>query len=198
MTVETLRKTYSKLSDAKIRELVENDVLNLTSEGLQVLKEEVVKRQLPLLPSIDNVFKDQLEINKLIEEQCKVIRDQPCPMCGTEEYKLNGIRLFTVVSFITVTNRKEEFHMGCYNCLMEKKRKAEDKTSLLGWWGIFGFSETHRCLKANDTAAEELKLDQPSTSLKEFAATLVQQEYAKTMAEIKIAVKDVGINGEYR
>lgn len=196
--IESLRRHYSRLADDKLRSIVEKDVLTLTPEGLQVLKEEVAKRNLPLLRSIDDAFLRQGQINQLILDKCNNIRDLPCPICNSVEYKLNGIKLSTVVSFITLTQHKEQVHIGCYNCLMELKRKAEDKTSLLGWWGIFGIPTTLRALKSNDKAAEELLLDQPSTSLWEYATGLVQQEYASTMSEIKVAtaVKDTRNNGE--
>lgn len=198
MRIEAIRKHYSTLTDTKIRDLAERDVLNLTPEGLQVLKEEVIKRNLPLLRSIDDAFSRQEQINQLILDKCNQIRDLPCPICNSEEYKLNGIKLSTVVSFITLTQHKEQVHIGCYNCLIELKRKAEDKTSLLGWWGVFGIGTTLRALKSNDKAAEELLLDQPSTSLWQYATELVQQEYASTMSEIEVVAtaKDVRNNRE--
>jgi len=60
---------------------------------------------------------------------------------------------------------------------MELKRKAEDKTSLLGWWGIFGIPATLKALKSNDAAAEELLLDQPSASLWQYATSLVREGF---------------------
>lgn len=59
--------------------------------------------------------------------------------------------------------------------------------------GLFGISTTLRVLKSNDKVAEELLLDQPSTSLWEYATGLVQQEYASTLTKIAVtaAVKDI-------
>jgi len=61
--IESLIKHYSTLTDHTIRALVDKDVLTLTPDGLQVLKEEVAKRALPLLKSIDGAFKQQERIN---------------------------------------------------------------------------------------------------------------------------------------
>lgn len=97
--IHHLREHYSKIPEYKLRSIVEKDVLTLTPEGLQVLKEEVVKRNLPLLRSIDDAFSRQGQINQLILDKCNDVRDLPCPICNSVEYKLNGINLSTVVSF---------------------------------------------------------------------------------------------------
>jgi len=173
--IATIRKHYSTLTDEKIRSLVGKDLLTLTPDGLQVLKEEVVKRDLPLLKSIDDAFKQEELINQLILDKCNEIRDLPCPICNSNEYKLNAIQLTTVTSLLA-TNVKKQLHIGCNNCLMELKQSAEDKTSLLGWWGFWGLFETSKALRINDIGAEELKLDRPSSALTTYVSELIEEK----------------------
>jgi hypothetical protein len=185
--IDIIRKHYSKLSDDKLRELAD-DVLSLTEDGRLVLQEEYTKRGLPLARTIENIYKDQEEINKLIVQKCDTLRNLSCPICRSEEYLLNGILLITVKSFITVTDTKERFHLGCPNCLLELKREAEDSTSLLGWWGIFGIGTTLKALKHNDSEERELRTGQATNSLMRYASEVVHYEFKTTMQEINISV----------
>jgi hypothetical protein len=185
MRIEIIRKHYATLPDSKIRELAD-DVLNLTADGKKVLEEEIAKRSLPLTRTIANVINDQAEIEKLIGEKCAMIRDQPCPLCGTEEYKLNGITLSTV----TFINATTAFYIGCYNCLMDKKHKATNKNTMFNLRGFSGIKEADQSLKDNERAVEELKIDKPSSSLWNFVAAMEQEQFKKTMIEINVHVQN--------
>lgn len=113
----------------------------------------------------------------MVDKKSEELRDLPCPICGSEEYKLNAVKITTVVSFITITNVKDEFHFGCYNCLQAFKQKAKDKTSLLGWWGIYGITTSHRALKSNDKVIQDITLDKPTEELREYAYGMVTGEF---------------------
>lgn len=180
--IVSLRRSYSRLSDDKIRSLVDKDLQNLRSVGLQVLKEEVVKRNLPLVRSIDEVLICRGQIRSLITEKCNEIRDLSCPICGSEEHKLNAISISTV----TFAARTKAFHIGCFNCLMKKKDEARDKNTLLNRRGLSGVLEAHRSLVENDKAMKELQVDKPSSSLWQYASSVVQQEFKAAMSEINV------------
>jgi hypothetical protein len=68
------------------------------------------------------------------------------------------------------------------------KQEAEDATSLLGWWGIFGVGATLKALKHNDNEEKEVCTGQATGSLIHHASQLVHYEFEATMKEINIAV----------
>ena len=181
LDVTLLRKHYATLPDAKLRSLIEES-LDLTPDAVQVLKEEIAKRGLPLLRSVNNVFENKVQIDKLIEERIAIIRDRTCPICKTEEYKLNGICLSTVSFF----KSSKAFYIACPNCLMNKKHEATNKTSFINiglYWGVI---RAHQSLTLNMKAAEELNSGNPTKCLWEYASELVHDEYRRTMSDINV------------
>lgn len=154
--IQTLRNNYSRFSDDKIFKLAKEELFQLNEEAVIVLKEEVIKRQLPLIELIKNNLSYQENINALIDGHSDYVRNLPCPICGSEEYLLNAVVVSSVTSYIVFTRHAKDFHIGCPPCLTQKKNSAEGITLAFGWWGFpFGIIETFSGISRN-TAAQNI------------------------------------------
>jgi hypothetical protein len=172
MNIERLRKSYSKLSESKIEKLIKQDFNDLTPMAINVLGEELVKRKSLLISVFNKRVRQQEEIEYLVEEKCAEIRNLPCPICKSEEYKLNAIEL-KKANFI---NLKQDFHLGCYECLHKAFINVRDKHSLLAG-GIWGIVDAHMLLVENEKAFEEIKLDEPTTTLRDYVREYIMETY---------------------
>lgn len=172
MTKEDLRKTYTKAPESKLSELVNKNLPELTPIAIEALVEELTARKSPLLKKVHKWFRIEEELEFLIDERCKLIREHACLICGSEEHKQNGITLNTV----ELRKTKINFHIGCYNCLYEKFKEARDKHNLLGR-GIWGIKESHDLLVENERELEALRVDKPSASLIGYARHAILHDY---------------------
>jgi len=182
VSIKSVRKHYRTLSDARIREIVEGESSTLTNDGLMVLKEEITKRNLPLLKTINNKLQEKEDITSLIEERCRIIRDQPCPICGSEEYKLNAVEL----SKVRLGLKSTEFNLGCYDCLVKKNSETTDGYSILNLFSLWGLVSGNESIKHNTRQIEQLKVDQPTPELWKYAEQLERAVYREAMQQINI------------
>jgi hypothetical protein len=176
--INNIRKHYLTLPNEKLWTIVKNGIRDLTADGIQVLKEEVSRRgDLPLLSLLNQVLKNQANLDFMIEERCRFVRDLPCPICESEEYKLNGV----MISTVSLSSNSLDFHLGCYNCLIKKKNDAASIFNFLTPGGLF---DEHESLKYNERQIQELLIDRPTAALWAYVANLVRADLEEEQRRI--------------
>ena len=158
MDLEQIKKNYANFDDFKIEYLAKNEADSLDSEVVQILIEEVKKRNLDtnLIRGIEAQTKEltEREINEL---KSKIV-SLPCPVCGQKSSPLVGALIRTVKSYIFFTSYRKDPIIACESCIKKRRKKAMITTALGGWWGFpFGFFYTPTALIAirNDIKKQE-------------------------------------------
>lgn len=172
MNIDNLRKSYSKLSETKLENLIKGSFNDLTPVAIIVLEEELIKRKSSLILEFKKRLRRAEELQYLIDEKCAEIRNFPCPICKSEAYKLNAIELKTP----KFNDVKLEFFLGCYECLYKAFVEVRDKHNMLGA-GILGVFDAHKLLIENEKQLEELKLDKPTSTLREYVKEYIMYIY---------------------
>ncbi|MFT4779956.1 MAG: hypothetical protein ACJAU0_001679 [Flavobacteriales bacterium] len=123
------------MPDWKIEHLAANEAALLPPEVQQILKEEIVKRNLnpQLSESVDRSSRaiSKEELNEYVD----LIRNYPCPHCKRNSQPLNGTVIASAISYILFTSYDENVVIACPKCLEKSCNNATLKSALLGWWG---------------------------------------------------------------
>ena len=169
MDIEDIRKNYRNFDDDKIESLAKSDAKKLRPEVVPILIEEIKRRNLSenLIASIEvqlkKVSKEELDKYNLL------IQTQACPECQSKTKKLNAIILTEVISMILLTRTTKHFKIACPDCLTVFRKKSDNKTLLLGWWGIpWGIIKTLGALRINSKMAKIIDLEEPNDIFKAF------------------------------
>ncbi|HYV94794.1 MAG TPA: hypothetical protein VE978_23675 [Chitinophagales bacterium] len=181
LSIDELRKNYKSFSDDELIRLATREASGLTPEGLQVLTEEIKRRNL----SHDLIKGIEVQFNPLGEEAfsgyCELIRNQPCPICGSSSHKLNATITGSVVSVLIVTSYVKQLVIACPSCLNKANKHAMIKSALLGWWGLpFGFIRTIQAFILNNKMSSVAWLDEPNDLLKAFVVSHIGAIEANT------------------
>jgi len=136
MELDDIRENYRSFEDYKIEKIATEDVTKLREGVIDILKEEIQRRNLPksLIKGIDAQTKELSE--KEFDEYLSLIRNHTCPKCNSKTKKLNASIVGEVVSVVVFTNYTKKRKIACSNCLDELNNKAIGKSSILGWWGF--------------------------------------------------------------
>ena len=137
-TLENLKNKYKTLSDSSIILLAEKESKKLKPEVLDILKNEIIKRDLDLnliswIDAENNTFSG-LE-KKQLEEK---IRRSICCNCN-ERSGLKGHEILQVYSFIFFSNKTKSHLILCNKCGVDEKFSAFIITIFFGWWSVYGF-----------------------------------------------------------
>tara|TARA_R110002049_G_scaffold154542_1_gene319111 strand:+ start:1067 stop:1675 length:609 start_codon:yes stop_codon:yes gene_type:complete len=137
-SIEEIRDNYKHFPDAKIENIARNESKGLRREVLNVLKDEITRRQLnlSLISWVDTETKsfEGLERKNLIQK----IQYQQCPKC-LEKNKLSGFETNTVKSFLIGVSTSRDEQILCESCGKTAKLNAIFITFLAGWWSAKGF-----------------------------------------------------------
>ena len=169
MDLKGIEKHYEKISDDEIIRIATTDACGLRPEVFEVIENEIKKRNLD--PTIlEGVFAQNKEYSiEEVEAYSRLLRDLPCPICGSINKKLNGTILHTVKSFIFFTKYGIEPIIACPDCLDKKNNDAILSTTLLGWWGFpSGFFNTPVYIYRNLKAKKENRIDNSNSTLLSF------------------------------
>ncbi|HNI44035.1 MAG: hypothetical protein JNM36_03875 [Chitinophagales bacterium] len=168
ITIENLRKNYQRYSDDEIVRIATKEAHLLSPEAVEVLQEEIAKRQLSpdLLKGIAVQLKNVSE--QELWDYCELLRSLPCPVCNANTNQLNATITATVTSFV-ITYYKKELLIACPTCLDKANKTALIKTLLLGWWGFpWGIIRTIQAVMLNSNMSRIAQHSQPNMLLKEF------------------------------
>ncbi|PWJ41847.1 hypothetical protein [Sediminitomix flava] len=141
--VKQIQKNYELFSDQEIVKIATHDVINLAPEAVEILIQQIEKRNLDasLLESV------KLQAEPLSEKEFNVyfqaITHMKCPECGEKNGTLQGHLIRKVMSFIVLTYSSKRPIICCSDCGESEKQSSLIKTFLLGWWGLpFGILKT--------------------------------------------------------
>jgi hypothetical protein len=140
-SIEEIKENYQGFSDSKIENIARNESKGLRKEVLQILKDEIVKRNLNqnLISWVDteaNLF-EGIERKNLIDK----IQKLNCPKCGLKS-KLFGFETNTVKAALIFTSFKRNEVILCKSCGKQEKLNALLITFFAGWWSGKGFLMT--------------------------------------------------------
>jgi hypothetical protein len=167
--VEELKKNYEGFDNNKLIRIATEEAAALRPEALAVLKEVLKARGLSedVLRGAD-VQLEKIDENTLLA-YAEILRNQPCPLCGSINEKLNATMVATVKSFVVMTNYRKELKIACPSCLDKQNDKATLNTALLGWWGIpWGIIRSVQALQLNSKMKKQHHLQEPNDLLNGF------------------------------
>ena len=155
---ENLKERYAQMSDGQLLKIAHYEVADLTPTALEVLHEEIDRRE--LTKGIEKGISAQLNgvSEKELTEFENLIKFSPCPECGKNEVSLMGETVTEIVSVIFFTNRKENFIIACPDCLKKSSKSTFWRTIFLGWWAIpVGLVRTGQVVIRQFQSKEKLK-----------------------------------------
>lgn len=176
MELEDIRKNYRNFNDDKIENLAKSDAKKIRPEVVPILIEEIRRRNLSenLIAGIETQLK--VLSPEELDEYSILIQKQPCPKCKSKTSKLNAVILTEVVSMILLTNTSKHFRIACPDCLTNFRKKADNKTLLLGWWGFpWGVIKTIGALRLNSKMTKTIHSGEPNDIFKSFIIENVGQ-----------------------
>lgn len=169
MDLETIKKHYRSLDDGKIKSVATLEARTLRPEVIPILREEIVRRNLPqtFLESLDDKILNPSD--EQINDYCKIIQAYHCPDCKSKTAKLNGSISTDVLSVLFLTRKSKVLKIACPDCLDKHTNKAVTKTIFLGWWAFpWGPIRTIQAFMSNSKMAKQHHSQQPNDVLKSF------------------------------
>lgn len=178
------------MSDDELISQVTGNARGLTSQALNIAKEEMLKR------GIEQRFSDALDAQNRphtpeeIDHYCELITNLNCPVCGKGASRLNGTLAAEVVSFILVTQYKRKIHVACPDCLDSLNNEALIKTIVTGWWGIpWGIIRSIQAVILNIKSKRSNRIDSPNSFLRSFVIENIGR--LEAYKNDKSALKDI-------
>ena len=169
LDIDNIAEHYSRMPDQELIHVATQNARGIRPEVFGIIENEIKKRNLN--PDLLNaVIAQNKEYSfEEISEHSELLRDLPCPICGSTNDKLNGTVSHTVKSFLVFTTYEAEPHVACPNCLTKKNNSAILSTALLGWWGIpWGLLKTPVYIYRNLKAKQEIWSESSNNALLNF------------------------------
>jgi hypothetical protein len=111
-----------------------------------------------------------------IDAYCDIISNLDCPVCNSNEGRLNATMTGEVISMIIASHYRKRLKIACAACLDKACNEALAKTLLLGWWEVpTGFFHTIQAIIFNLKNKRTNRLDTHSDYLRNFALNAVGQ-----------------------
>ena len=167
--IEFIRENYQRMSNDELMKIATQDAFGLTPAALEVVKEEIRKRNLDT-----NVIKGLELQNRTLSIQeidyyCSLLQKLDCPKCGGTSQNLNGTLTSEVISFVIVSQHHRKLKVACPICLDKLSNAALTKTLLFGWWGIpWGVVRTIQAIGHYAKAIKQHHVNAPNIYLKNF------------------------------
>lgn len=168
-TIEELRRNYERFNDSKLIRIATQDAAGLRPEALDLLKVILKERGISedVLKGIE--AQTQKIDDKVLHEYSDILRNLPCPICNSNNEKLNATVKGEVISFIIMTNYEKKLKIACPDCLDKENNNGLVKSVLLGWWGFpWGIINTIQSIFFNLKMKKQNRLDNPSEFLLGF------------------------------
>jgi hypothetical protein len=172
--IKYVQETYQRMSDEELVRTATQNAYGLTSEAMEVVKEEIRKRGLS-----ENIIKAVEAQNKEvtleeIDAYCDIISKLGCPVCGNSSERLNATLTSEVTSFIFFTQFKRKIKLGCGQCLDKANESALVKSAVLGWWGLpWGIIRTPRAILTNIKSKRTNHLPEHNDYLRSFVVSRI-------------------------
>lgn len=172
--IQFVRETYQKMSDKELVRVLTQDAAGLTQEALEVVKDEIRKRNLD--PNIAKGVDAQQKTYTVeeIDAYCEIIQNLPCPVTGSTSEKLNATLTAQVVSFILFTTYEKKIIVGSPGTLDKANNSAINKSVFLGWWGFpWGPIRTVQAISINLKNKKTNRSGSPTTFLRSFVLSKI-------------------------
>lgn len=172
--IQFVRENYQKKTDAELIQAATTDAVGLTSEALEVVKEEIIRRKLDTSVIQGLEAQNKTYTIEEVDKYCSLIRQLNCPNCGASHTALNATMISEVMSFILFTQYSKKLKIGCPGCLDKANESALTKTALLGWWGIpWGFIRTIQAIGHNIKNKKTNHSDTPNDFLRSYTLSKI-------------------------
>ena len=136
LDLDYVRKNYSQLSDQKIMHLANFEANQLEPEVVEILLEEIKKRNLDLkLIEAVKVSTKELHEDEL-QKYISIIQSLPDPTTGETGSVINATIVSFTFSVILFTRKKDSVFFGNNKSIHNKLNDCTMTTAAAGWWGI--------------------------------------------------------------
>ena len=172
--IQFVRETYKKFTDQELIRVVTQEAYGLTPEATQIVKEEIISRNLD--PNIIKGIEAQQKVYTVdeIDEYCEIIQNLPCPITGSTQNKLNATMIAEVMSFILFTQYKKKIIVGNPEALDKKNNASLGLSALLGWWGFpWGPIRTIQAIRINIKNKKSNWQETPNDFLRSFVLSKI-------------------------
>ena len=172
--IQFVRETYKKFTDQELIRVVTQEAYGLTPEATQIVKEEIISRNLD--PNIIKGIEAQQKVYTVdeIDEYCEIIQNLPCPITGSTQNKLNATMIAEVMSFILFTKYKKKIIVGNPEALDKKNNASLGLSALLGWWGFpWGPIRTIQAIRINIKNKKSNWQETPNDFLRSFVLSKI-------------------------
>lgn len=171
--IEMVRAHYRNMNNADLIRTVTTDVAGLTPGALQVVQEEIARRNLgENISNAVNAQNRQFTLEE-IDAYCALIQDLPCPVCGSSGVQLNGTLVTEVVSFVFITQYQKNIKVACPDCLDIISSRASSRTAVTGWWSFRGMIWTIEALGSNRKSQSAHRSVTPNNALRSFVCSVI-------------------------
>ncbi len=174
LDISLVRENYRKMSDQELIQIATQKASGLTSEALQVVKEEISKRNIN-----QNIFKEIDAQRKSytiedIDAYCKIIQQLPCPVTRSTSENLNATIAVEARSFLVLTQYRKKLVIASPGVLDKANNAALGNSLLMGWWGLpWGIIRTIQAITINLKNKRSNHLDAPNKYLKAFVMSKI-------------------------
>jgi len=165
---------YRSLSSFELESIVLRESATLPPQALVALRKEMDQRGLSGL--LRQGIEEQVtrwtkaDFATFIEQY----RHRPCPRCGVQGKKLNGVVAAVARGFIVTSIIRTKLVIGCSSCINAELARRSRQSVLFGWWGIpWGPAHTVRALAVNSKAKTAAASAAPTAELLNYIASNV-------------------------
>ena len=165
---------YHSLSSFELESIALRESATLPPQALVALRKEMDQRGLS--GSIRRGIEAQVrQWNKAdLAAFIDQYRRRPCPRCGVQGKRLNGVVAAVARGFIVISFIRTKLVVGCSSCINAELARLSKQSVLFGWWGIpWGPVHTMRALAVNSKAKTAAASAAPTAELWNYIASNV-------------------------
>jgi len=165
---------YHSLSNFELESIALRESATLPPQALVALRKEMNQRGLSglLRQGVEAQVRrwTKSDFATFIEQY----RHRPCPRCGVQGKRLNGVVAAVARGFIVTSILRTKLVIGCANCINAELTRLSKQSVLFGWWGIpWGPARTVRALAVNSKAKTAAASAAPTVELWNYIASNV-------------------------
>jgi hypothetical protein len=165
---------YHSLSNFELESIALSESATLPPQALVALRKEMDQRGLSgaIRRGIEAQVRrwTKADLATFIEQY----RHRPCPRCGVQGKRLNGVVAAVARGFIVTSIIRTKLVIGCSGCINAELARLSRQSVLFGWLGIpWGLVHTVRALAVNSKAKAAAASATPTAELWNYIASNV-------------------------
>jgi hypothetical protein len=174
--IKFVRENYGKMSDEELSRIAIQDAHGLTPEAQEVIKEEIVKRNLDIGLVAEVEAQNKKYTIEEIDNYCELIQSLPCPKTGDTSQKLNATLTAEARSYLVLTQYKKKIVVGTPQTLTKANNAAIANSALMGWWGFpWGIVRTIQAIIVNVKNRKRIGDDEVNEFLRSFVLSRIRE-----------------------